>query len=77
MIVSRLLDGLLREFRASPLWLARNQAHRNPFYDRQGRSSSMTHFNGKNPISKAYASPASARRMNSGVASAARWISAL
>jgi len=26
------------------LWLARNQALRNPFYDRRGRSSSMTHF---------------------------------
>ena len=37
------LDGLLREFRASPDGLARNQALRNPSSQR-GRSSSMTHF---------------------------------
>lgn len=47
-------DGILRTAgRAAPgvpciaLWLARNQALRNPFYDRRGRSSSMTLFKEK------------------------------
>ena len=37
-------DGLLQEPCPSPRWLGHGKAHRNPFYDRRGHSTSMFRF---------------------------------